>query len=447
MADPAGQSFDVVVIGAGPAAVAALLGLSPGLSVAAITGDQPAQVLGKSLHPKITSVAFARREAPGVADPLHPAHGNGRPLFATATTGGLANYWGQQVVRLAEADPWPHAHFPDFACYQRHCADVEAAFTLSADHIVPSGAANFDLRLPRLLLGTAAAPAADLHAMRQAFATVAVQAVVIAARASAIVRHGRHWQVQLHNGTRITGKTILLAAGALGTARLLADSFPAITRTRLHDHAPWMAYHIGLGKLLRRRPALPFRHFNALTLERADAAGTAVFASVYDIGAADVNLLLATAFGRSFGLLRGLRYDLRRGKAISLLQPVQVWTRSTRDEIEIQPRTNRFERVSDATGARDDPDLAATLSFLRSQGGRNLATSRTRPGHGFHYHNLQIAADGAFTPVQSFLETQTDGAVVCLDGSVLQEIGVRPHTLTLMAVAHRVASHFTATGR
>src|SRR4051812_17986883 len=83
--------FDVVVIGAGPTAIAALDGLTGTKRVAVVTGATPSLVPSDQLHPKIQAVSIHRREMAGVAElVMHAAER--KPLFSTAAVGGLANY-------------------------------------------------------------------------------------------------------------------------------------------------------------------------------------------------------------------------------------------------------------------------------------------------------------------------------------------------------------------
>src|SRR5688500_17580173 len=101
------NSNDLIVIGAGPTAIAALHGVPAGLRISVVTGAGMHD--GSPVHPKIRSVAYEQREAPGVTD-FRPLPGD-RGLHDTATVGGLANYWGQQFIRYEHNDPWPRNVF------------------------------------------------------------------------------------------------------------------------------------------------------------------------------------------------------------------------------------------------------------------------------------------------------------------------------------------------
>lgn len=80
--------FDVIVVGAGPCALATLSALPANLSVAIITGSEPALPSPSDVHPKVRVVSLESGQHPGVADRIEPIEGKHRTLYATAITGG-----------------------------------------------------------------------------------------------------------------------------------------------------------------------------------------------------------------------------------------------------------------------------------------------------------------------------------------------------------------------
>jgi len=167
------HEFDVAIIGSGPTAVAALQGLENSRRrIGIITGASPTVVPLSRLHPKIQAVAAARDEVPGFAEIISQANGLGRPLLSTAAVGGLTNYWGQQFVRFAAGDPWPPQLFENYADYEGECDAIEKLFCLTGGETLGIGLAvsdGFRARVPRLLMGTAENPTADLAAVREVF--------------------------------------------------------------------------------------------------------------------------------------------------------------------------------------------------------------------------------------------------------------------------------------
>jgi hypothetical protein len=70
-------------------------------------------------------------------------------------------------------------------------------------------------------------------------------ATAVATRVKSLAYDGANWRVQLIDGSIVSARRIILAAGVLGTAGLLMRSFPEVSSVRLRDHAPWMLYTRG----------------------------------------------------------------------------------------------------------------------------------------------------------------------------------------------------------
>jgi hypothetical protein len=431
----------VVLIGAGPTSISALQGLGHGESIAVISGSSTSIVPRVIVHPKIQAVSVSNDEAPGVVSVYSRASNHRKPLFSSAMVGGLANYWGQQFLRYESGDPWPRDVFGDFATYEAHCAAVEKAFVFTggSDVLLPPATPDgYNARLPRLLVGSAESPASDLMAMRYAFRAQVDRtgAEVFGTRAVSLERTQHAWRVNLHDGEPIVANRVVLAAGVLGTAQLISNSFRDVESASLSDHSPWMVYDVGMRRLFAQRPASSKHHFNAITLEKLEQASSAMFASLYDMGIADLNLLLASTIGKTFQIFRSMCAPV----GSSLLKPVQIWTPSTFDEIEIDPNGGIAREIPNShTSPRDDRTLTEALDVLHGLGASHLKITRTRPGDGYHHHNLRIKSTGrSRVPVASFLRQRTNDGVTCVDASVLPRIGLRPHTLTAMAASLKI---------
>lgn len=436
------RTFDIVVVGAGPSAVAALHGIGDCGSVAIVSGETTRSPSVSDLHPKIRAVSVESGERPAAAIAYARAH-DAKPLLSSAGAGGLANYWGQQFVRYAPGDPWPTTVFADYAAYIDACEAVEGLFALvGGEEVRPASPleGGYSLRTPRLLVGAAGVPGTGLLAMRLAFQAAAERtwSQVFRTRAVAVRSDRQGCEVRLEDGSILRAGRVLLASGVIGTARIVQESFPDIRRLRFSDHAPWMLYTVGLGEAYGLRPRSAPRHFNALTLEKEAEGQVLSFSSLYDMGRAELNLLLASTLGHTFQGFRGLGAPW----GASLLKPVQIWTPDTFDEVEIDTASGLAS--STASGPVDpasDAMLADAAAALRRLGGRRLKVSRTAPGFGFHYHALKAEnPDGRFHPISEVLMDRCGERVVCADASVLAHIGVRPHTLTAMATVQRIAN-------
>jgi hypothetical protein len=428
------QIFDAILVGAGPCGVAGLTALDRGARLAVVTGEKPENHRGKDIHPKIRAIALDRNEKPGIADRLERAVENGKPLFSAATSGGLANYWGQLFCRYGSCDPYPSGIFENYESYLEDSRFIERMFSLTGGNALPRPAAlpgDYQLFQPRLLRGTAEDSAADLMSMRRALEVASSGVAVFSQRALNISQKDQLlWSVNLSDGSSIAAKKIWLAAGVLGTLRIVTASLDDIAGASIRDHSPYMVYVTGLRKVLTARSNY---HFNALTLEKEVAGRCTVFASIYDMSASHLNLILASTIGQGFRILKSIPAPF----FASLVQPVQIWTDHTFSRVEIDAGKGRF------TGSElyPPPDnvLNEIFGSLRLIGARIWHYTRTAPGLGFHYHSTSVRRkNGTEQALADLLAHWSGGAVSCIDPSVFPEIGLRPHTLTAMAAARRI---------
>jgi hypothetical protein len=435
--------FDCIVIGSGPAAVAALDALNSPLRIAVVDGAVPAPARNSQLHAKIRAVASSAGEIPGVAEILPPAQGN-KPLFSTAAVGGFANYWGQQFLPVHANDPWPRDLFANHAEFLAECAAIDALFRIEGGQRLENSAAKssgFDFFGPRLLAGAAGSAVSALNAMKHVFRKIAEikTARTLTARAVSFCKADSGWTVRLDNGDEVSAAQIMLAAGVIGNAQILSRSYSDIGAARFSDHTPWMIYTLGLSL-----PALlESNHFNVATLEKTHEGRGAVYASVYDMRHADLNLLAASTIGVTAGPLGRLHPP----GIVKYLKPVQVWTQPTSGKVDLHRRDGAIFYTSSPSAPRSDDDgsLKQTIELLKTLGAKVLHVSQTAAGDGFHYHALEFqiagrtAAGNAFTSAADLLLERTAGGVTCVDASVLPAIGCRPPTLTAMAAARQLA--------
>lgn len=432
--------FDAVLIGSGPSAVSVLAALPPRLSVAIVTGEgaitdsQPSNI-----HSKIRVVARERKELPGIANPLYFEEKKGGGLFDTATIGGLANYWGQQVIECLEGDPWPREHFSSYTEYLQICSTVKALFTCSGTQDEPSSipfASPYVAHTPHLLMGTKVSPESGLKAMREAFMTLSKNqdSTFYANPAIHLEPNGSHIRVYLADGKCISARRCFLAAGVVGSLRLIMASCQEVQSIRMADHAPYMCYFLDQSRLVKRMYSDTLDHFNYLSLQRIEAKQTKLFASLYRMSRAPIGMILA-ALGLPPYFSR-----TRPPQIIDRITPVQVWTQATYMSYQLnKEETNAHLLYSPVPKA--DTELQYFQNWL-SNYGFILHRSQTTPGYGFHYHAGEVSMNGKlFHSPKGFIKERFEGKLLCVDSSILTKIGTRPHTLTSMASTYNLVRH------
>nr|VFK63736.1 MAG: hypothetical protein BECKUNK1418G_GA0071005_103618 [Candidatus Kentron sp. UNK]VFK70933.1 MAG: hypothetical protein BECKUNK1418H_GA0071006_104319 [Candidatus Kentron sp. UNK] len=428
--------FDVVLIGAGPAAVAALAALPKGLSAAIVTGTGAAG--GKKMsgiHAKIRATAWERREPPGIARPLPFKESSRGMLCDSAVIGGLANYWGQQFIHYQEDDTWSLDIFSSYEGYLQTCSKVETLFTCSGGqdnkHKVSPLTDTYVTHTPRLLTGTKAEPNAGLVAMRNCFTLLAEThgARLYSAAAVLLKSTGAHVCIHLADGTKLTARRVVLAAGVVGSLRLTMASCAEVQSVRLTDHAPYMFYLLDNHRIVKRVCDDTLEHFNSLSLERVEENRVRLFASFYRMSQAPIGLTLA-ALG-----LPPLFPRTCPPKIVDLITPIQVWTAISQMQYQVD-RNAPWACLISRPELSGDEELQRFQDWLSTQG-FILRRSQTLPGYGFHYHAGEISLDGAhFQNSPDFIRERFQDRVLCIDASILTEIGVRPLTLTAMASAY-----------
>ena len=168
------SDFDVVIVGPGPSAIGALLGLNSDIStakrVAVVTGttnnSTGHDTWSAGIHSKVRNELFESSSWHAVCNfvPLTEQKRK-RALFETACVGGLATFWGQQLVRHTPADFQPTAALDSYEKYRNACELIERHVGLREYHAGQYGFVTDGCEVmakpPRLL--------EPLDAMREAF--------------------------------------------------------------------------------------------------------------------------------------------------------------------------------------------------------------------------------------------------------------------------------------
>ena len=424
--------FDITVIGSGPTATAILLALPSQIRVCVITGEFQNNSTPKRVHPKIRSAAAQEGLIPELADGFITSRNVA--LYSSAAPGGLANYWGQQFVRYSQADPWRGNSIASYQEYLDICQILEKKVPLVGGRILgnTNGDDRYEVIQPRLVSNGAGRMGGDGRIMRSAFerAVGEVGASVSRGRAQWTERSGNKWTVHLDNGDSITSSKVIIAAGPIGSARFISNSFKDISGFHFDDHTPEMLYVLKAANFFGNYEFGSFGQFNELTIERSIEHRTALFASVYNLRQADFNLLLATVISTVSTKLRGLGMP----PGVGIVRPIQVWTPSTLGSTFVPLGDETTPPILASRG--NDMELDRFLQALSAVGAVVLMRSETKPGLGFHYHNVRFDCDeGQSLNVTDFLNKRTDGTIVCLDAAGWDKIGTRPPTLTIMAGA------------
>jgi hypothetical protein len=437
--------FDLIVVGSGPIAISALselVNISTNLKIAVISGvgeGTPSQC--SRLHPKIDMVAYERNEPVGGVSLLKFDNFKRGNIFSTAAIGGLANYWGQQFLRYEKNDCWPKHLFESFGEYVDYCSDIEGLFNFSNDEtseILLNDVYGYTAKFPRLLTGTIGAPNTNLKAMRDLYSQILNQTNIstINGRVSSFRSLNNKVEIELQNGLKIEAKKVLLSAGVVGDLEITMRSWRDISTARFSDHSPAMLYfsdHFGFIK--NKYAQNQSTNFNTLTIEKINSANVNLFSSVYRMSMAPLGLLIKAL---NFDSLFPKFYP---PKLIDLVLPIQVWTPHGKIEYQIN---NNYKNVTVVENPIIDNELINFRKFLNCHG-YVLGSSKTPPGHGFHYHSARVSPNGdQYMDLSNYINEMSGGKIICIDASIHASIGLRPPTLSMMAGAKKIVHHLYA---
>jgi hypothetical protein len=147
-----------------------------------------------------------------------------------------------------------------------------------------------------------------------------------------------------------------------------------------------MLYTRGLERLVPTTRPGKEPNFNVQTICRDIDSGPALFATIYNMRYAEMNLSFAMLTGWSFPALAGLRAPW----PADVIKPVQVGTNNTVSTVDIERHHNRA-RVITYPAISADRELARFVDMLRDNGVSILKITATLSLQGFHYFGLEVS--------------------------------------------------------
>jgi choline dehydrogenase-like flavoprotein len=242
-------------------------------------------------------------------------------------------------------------------------------------------------------------------------------------------------RVFLSDGSIAEGRTLLLAAGVVGTLSLVFASCGEVQSASFGDHAPLMLYTTLKKGGLPTVRADGVKHFNTLAIEKIVNDKVAVFASLYRLSHAPLSLLLAML--KLPPLIRGMSIP----GLMNLLTPIQLWTEATQMRYRLE--RGRAEALVDVpVDTSNDAELAGFVQWLKPRA-KVWKTASPTPGGGFHFCAARVGfVNGSEISLDAHLRQTQRGRVVAVDASVLTELGCRPSALTMMANSRRTVERW-----
>ncbi|MBY3039246.1 FAD-dependent oxidoreductase [Rhizobium laguerreae] len=501
-----GPDADFIIIGSGPAGVSAafpliaagrrVLMLDAGNDVGLQEENRSARVLGSDLESlRADDGSSPKLQTPAAREILEPFRhqsgiaGNGFIPIGSLARGGLSNIWGAQISYLDAEDiaDWPI----DIASLQKSYEYVAKRIGISRNADFKTGADGE----PLLPLGATAANVLHRHqAAKPADKSFrlfpAVNAILSEARPGRAacdlrgdclygcpigaiynsrqdllpLRKSPHfrlldnmravsltrnagWTVGTAGGSSFSAPRIILAAGVLGTAALLADLLPIDEQGLRLFNSPTLAIPLlSPARLLRSPTATQSLAQLGLSLRYGDGASDYVTGAIYEVGSLPAQSFInRMPLGRKAG-----RAAFEMIASSLLVATIYYPGNQSRSYIGRDATTKKGLTIRGGFAEGFDIRAEALKKTLRREWKRLgliqlPGASLAEPGIDAHFAGtLPMGASGPFGS-SSHGELNRHPGLHIVDGSILPDLSSKYVTMTIMANADRIAHRLAET--
>ncbi|MBY3067998.1 FAD-dependent oxidoreductase [Rhizobium laguerreae] len=495
-----GPDADFIIIGSGPAGVSAalpliaagrrVLMLDAGNDAGLQEENRSARVLGSDLESlRADDGSSPKLQTPAAREILEPFRhqsriaGNGFIPIGSLARGGLSNIWGAQISYLDAEDiaDWPI----EIASLQKSYEYVAKRIGISRNADFTTGAKG-ELVLP---LGATAAHVLHRHqAAKPADKSFrlfpAVNAILSEARSgraacdlrgdclygcpSGAIYNSRQdllplrksphfrlldnmravsltrnagWTVGTADGSSFSAPRIILAAGVLGTAALLADLLPINEQGLRLLNSPTLAIPLlSPARLLRSPTATHSLAQLGLSLRYGDDASDYVTGAIYEVGSLPAQSFInRMPLGRKAG-----RAAFEMIASSLLVATIYYPGNQSRSYIGRDATTKKALTIRGGFAEGFDIRAEALKKALRREWKRLgliqlPGASLAEPGIDAHFAGtLPMGASGPFG-TSSDGELNRHPGLHIVDGSILPDLSSKYVTMTIMANADRIA--------
>ncbi|MBY3155999.1 FAD-dependent oxidoreductase [Rhizobium laguerreae] len=495
-----GPDADFIIIGSGPAGVSAalpliaagrrVLMLDAGNDAGLQEENRSARVLGSDLESlRADDGSSPKLRTPAAREILEPFRhqsgiaGNGFIPIGSLARGGLSNIWGAQISYLDAEDiaDWPI----DIASLQKSYEYVAKRIGISRNADFTTGAKGE----PVLPLGATAAHVLHRHqAAKPADKSFrlfpAVNAILSEARSgraacdlrgdclygcpSGAIYNSRQdllplrksprfrlldnmravsltrnagWTVGTADGSSFSAPRIILAAGVLGTAALLADLLPIDEQGLRLLNSPTLAIPLlSPARLLRSPTATHSLAQLGLSLRYGDDASDYVTGAIYEVGSLPAQSFInRMPLGRKAG-----RAAFEMIASSLLVATIYYPGNQSRSYIGRDATTKKGLTIRGGFAEGFDIRAGALKKALRREWKRLgliqlPGASLAEPGIDAHFAGtLPMGASGPFG-TSSDGELNRHPGLHIVDGSILPDLSSKYVTMTIMANADRIA--------
>ena len=151
-----------------------------------------------------------------------------------------------------------------------------------------------------------------------------------------------------------------------------------------------------------------------------------MLASHYNLNNEDLNFFLNYISGLNFNIFK----DIKLPFINKIINPIQIWTEKT---FKLKINSQYYDYDENNLKEKDE-NIDDFKKYVLTKT-KIYKSIKTKPGQGFHYHNLNFEINDKMYSISDVLKLKFKNTAICVDASIIENVSPRPLTLTAMAVA------------
>lgn len=410
--------YHKIIIGSGPSAIGGILGLKDqNYKTIVVTGNEKKEINKinfKKVHKKISfennisklgNFFFNKSEA----------------LYSICDIGGFGNYWGQGSEYVKYKNLYNKSYFKSNKDYQNIIKFLYNIFKISVDdHKIELNIGK--LYSSPILENSINKSNTGLNSFKETFNFIVKKKKIRVLKDKVIqIRKSKNFfKLNTKLGKEYYCKKVFLAAGALGNSKILLNSDDDINNLSFFDDCPWLIYALNLNKKLKSeasdKTSLIFSKLNKY------------FLSFYNMSKIKLSFFIFYFFNIKINFFNHFKCS-----SLNFFSFIQLWASETNVEFLIN-KSHGFKIIAN----KKNRSIKNFKKKLIKDKIFPLRIMKTKPGHGFHYHNLLVHKKNNKINIQKYLKFKFKKNIFCIDSSIIEKINPGPFTITQMAISYNI---------
>lgn len=408
--------FDFVIVGSGPSAIGALIGVKK-KNFAVITGEanHDKKLYKKNIHKKILYEELNSNKS--FLTNIFKSKKNS--IFSISKVGGFGNYWGQGCEYVPFEKLNNKKIFKNKPQYLKIINYIYTFFNIERNNRFIKLNNQFYYPSP-LLKNSPNKNNTNLMSFKTAYSYLVNKKNFLSISSSVIkIKNiNNNLEIKLKNKKKILTKKIFLSANTVGNSKILFESDKDIEKMSFYDDCPKKIYAISFNKKFNN---FIKNHYSIISSKLNN-----YFISTYNMQKIDLGFILFYIFGIKINSL-----EKYKSSFLGMINFFQFWNKSTRVQAILTRNMTYFEKK------KTNQKILNYSKILKSNSIYPIFVSDTRFGEGFHFHNLKIKKNKKWYDLEFYLRKNYNNKVFCIDASNENKINPGPFTISQMAIAYQ----------